>query len=198
MTQTPPSKRTRIKLPPTHGDDFEIRHVGPSIPEGSGKVYVWSEALSELIHASLRRPTVMQSAILVGGVYAGPGLRFVEVRGFIDLERFDNTTELARSLNDSWVPLNNRVERQGGGWTILGWACLREREGALLERELQVLHRSFFNLPHQLLLSLDPVSEEITLYGFDETSRLVQIGFELVTPRHPERDVFYDYESDDF
>lgn len=176
-------RRSEIKLPPENTADTELRHVGPSTPEGSAKVYVWAEALEELIHASLRRPTVMQAAVLVGGFYAGPGERFVELRGFIDLDRFDDTTDLARALNDSWIPLKNRVERQGGGMSILGWACLRREERPQLARDLHVLHRSFFNLPHQLLLVLDPETQEISLYGFDETSRLVHIGFELVSPR---------------
>lgn len=176
-------RRSEIKLPPVQSELTEILRLGPSMTPQATKVYVWADALTELIYAALRRPTVMQTAILVGGLYAGPGERFVEIRGYVDLERFDDSFDFSRELNEAWLPLNNRISRRGEGMSMIGWACLRTATEDEPARDLQVAHRSFFNLPHQILLTIDPETQHLALYGFDEIGRLVQIGFHLVRPR---------------
>jgi len=176
-------QRSEIKLPPIHSELTELRHVGPPLIKGAAKVYVWADALCELIYAGLRRDSVMQAAVLVGGVYAGPGETFVEVRGYADLERYEDTTDFARSINEDWTLLRNRLARREERVSIVGWACLRQGLESELARDLQIAHRSFFNLPHQLLLAIEPHTQELALYGFDEIGRLVQIGFQLVVRR---------------
>lgn len=174
-------QRSEIKLPPLTSELTELRHVGPALIPGAAKVYVWADALTELIYAGLRRDSVMQAAVLVGGVYSGPGELFVEVRGYADLERYDDTTDFAQSINEDWTLLRNRLSRKDV--SVVGWACLRNDLVGELPRDLQIAHRSFFNLPHQLLFAIEPVTQELALYGFDEIGRLVQIGFELVIAR---------------
>lgn len=180
LTQLP---RSEIKLPPVASELTELRSIGPRPAPGTPTVYVWADALTELIYAGLRRPDDMQAAILVGGLYAGPGQMFIELRGYTDLERFEDTRDFSRNLGESWIPLTNRLARREEGLSILGWACIRKDQGSEPARDLQITQRSFFNLAHQLMLTIDPVHQEVALYGFDESGGLVQIGFQLVIAR---------------
>lgn len=168
-----------IRMPPEPSDTRTLVPMGPERPRGAANVYIWADALHELVRASSRRPTVMQAACLLGNLCAGPGERFVEVRGYMDLDRYDSPLDFARDINEEWTTLTNRARRMGEGMSILGWACMRAEE-SVLARDAQLAHRSFFNLPFQLLLSIDPEREDVALYGFDETSHLVQVGFQLV------------------
>lgn len=171
-----------IRIPPVASEDRALFWMGPpEIPDAT-KVYVWADALHELIRAATHRPTVMQTALLLGSLCAGPGERFVEVRGYMDLHRYDDVREFAQNINDEWTSLNNRARRNGDGLSIVGWASLRENESPL-GRDLQMAHRSFFNLPYQIMFTIDPQTEEVALYGFDEIGHLVQVGFQLVVDR---------------
>lgn len=178
--QTLPS--VHIRIPPEASDDRALFSMGPPEIPGATKVYVWADALHELVRAAARRPKVMQAAVLVGSLCAGPGERFVEIRGYMDLDRYDDTREFAQNLNDEWTALNNRARRNGDGLSIVGWACLRQNDTPLA-RDIQMAHRSFFNLPYQVMLTIDPGTEEVALYGFDEIGHLVQVGFQLVVDR---------------
>lgn len=168
-----------IRIPPEASETRAVIPMGPERVRGAANVYIWADALHELVRAAKRRPTVMQAACLLGNLCAGPGERFVEVRGYMDLDRYDDPLDFARNINDEWTTLNNRARRMGEGMNLLGWACMRA-EDTPLARDIQLAHRSFFNLPFQLFLSIDPENEEVALYGFDETSHLVQVGFQLV------------------
>lgn len=168
-----------IRIPPQKSDTRSLVHLGPERVRGAVNVYVWADMLQELMRAASRRPDVMQAAILVGNVCAGPAERFLEVRGYLDLDRHDDALDFARNINEEWTTLVNRAQRLGDRMSILGWASMRATNTPL-ERDIQLAHRSFFNLPYQLLLLINPKSEEVALYGFDETSHLVQIGFQLV------------------
>lgn len=172
-----------IRIPPQDSEHRNVVWIGPERVRGAAKVYVWADVLNELMRAASRRPTVMQAAILVGNVCAGPGERFVEIRGYMDLDRHDDPLDFARNINEEWTTLVNRARRIGEGMSVLGWAALREQPTPL-PRDIQLAHRSFFNLPYQLLCTIDPALEEVALYGFDETSHLVQVGFQLVVDRN--------------
>lgn len=178
-----PLQRNNIKLPPANDETTVLRWVGPAAVPGAATVYMWADFVTELLYAALQRPDVMQTALLVGGVFAGPGEVFVEARGYIDLERFDDIHEFARTTNEHWTLTLNRLQRRDEALGVVGWAVLREGLGDPPSRDLQLAHRSFFNLPHQLLLSVDPKTQQLALYGFDEIGRLVQIGFQLVSQR---------------
>jgi|GEM_PF-6567282 len=171
-----------IRIPPQTSETRSLVALGPERVRGAINVYMWADVLHELMRAASRRPDVMQTAILVGNVCAGPAERFLEVRGYLDLDRYDDALDFARNINEEWTTLVNRAQRFGERMSILGWAAMRADENRL-ERDLQLAHRSFFNLPYQLLLTINPKSEEVALYGFDETSHLVQVGFQLVVDK---------------
>lgn len=171
-----------IRIPPEASENRALFSMGPPEIVGATKVYVWADALHELVRAATRRPTMMQAAILLGSLCAGPGERFVEVRGYMDLDRYDDTRDFAQNVNDEWTALNNRARRTGDGLSMVGWAILRQND-VPLPRDIQMAHRSFFNLPYQVMLTVNPDAEEVALYGFDEIGHLVQIGFELVVDR---------------
>lgn len=176
-------KRSNIKLPPSNDELTVLRWVGPSATPPAATVYLWADFVTELLYAALHRPDVLQTALLVGGLFSGPGEVFVEVRGYIDLERFDDVYEFARETNEHWKLTQNRLAQRDETLSLVGWAALRPGLEDPPARDLQLAHRSFFNLAHQLMLAIDPKTQELALYGFDEIGRLVQIGFQLVSQR---------------
>ncbi len=182
MSQVSEMKRLQplhIKLPPTSSATRTVTPIGPEMQRESLQVYLWAPVVTDLLKAARRRPRVFQTALLVGSVCAGPAERFLEVRGYIDLERHDDFQDFIRTLEESWTILNNRIARQDEPFVLAGWALLASQEKPL-GKSLQMTHRSFFNLPYQNLLTVDPKKEELVLYGYDETGYLAPIGYKVV------------------
>lgn len=172
-----------LRSPVRSSELWDVTAHGCDDTPGAARVYLWGDVIEELVYAALERPDVMQSALLSGQHYQGPDGPFVEVRGYADLSRYDSASEILRELNDDWTLLNNRVERQGEGLRLVGWALLEARATNQLSRAAQVVHRTFFNLGFQLLVEVDPAERRIAVYGFDERGCLINTPFYLVRRR---------------
>lgn len=175
-------KQSNLRPAPVEDENTEIVAMGPAT-SGAACVYLWQDLLRALIEAAQAKPNSTQVALLLGRLSVDVGTIVVEIRGYIELETYDTLTDFCRATNDYWSVLQNKVDRREDGLRIFGWACLQSGDRGELTRVHQVTHRSFFNYPHQVFLQIDPSSQNVALYGFDENGRLVHIGFHLVRPR---------------
>ncbi len=146
-------------------------------------LYVWADVIEELVYAALHAPHTRQAALLLGGAWQGPNGDFVEVRGFSSLMKGDVDADFATELADDWRLLNNRASRIGEGMGVVGWATMREGISGRLASSVQMLHRSFFNLPFEVMLALDSVDKTVGAWAVDRSGYLINVGFNLVSRR---------------
>lgn len=161
-----------------------IRRSGPDTTLKSGSVFVWQNMIEELTYASRRSPNILQAAILIGQVIESGIGNAIEIRGYVGLDSFDDLREFSEELADSWDLTMNRVLRISEGYFPLGWCVIAGDStlGGLTQRE-RLTHRTFFNLPFQVMLRMNPHTEEVSIFGFDESRLLIQTGFRVVHRR---------------
>ena len=181
---TTPLRRLDLRHPVVPSEQWDVRRMGPEAA-GGGQVYLWEDAVEELIYAGLSAPRSLQTALLAGGSWEGPDGRFIEVRGYTELGRPADLGAFCRELTEDWTLVRNRVARRDPPMLVLGWVVMGPdvTTGDGLAEELQRVHRTFFNLPHQVTLTISTSTSTVALYGFDERGRLINIGFHLVRRR---------------
>lgn len=173
---------SNLRPAPVEDEQTEIVYIGP--PSGDRmRVYLWADVLHELIRVGLESPSRLHTALLLGRIGLEMGSMRVEIRGYMDLEVHDDLQEFCQSTNEYWPQIQNRMERRTDELRLHGWVCIQSGDEGRLTRTHQVVHRSFFNYPHQLFMMIDPTSQNVGLYGFDENGRLVHIGYHLVRVR---------------
>jgi hypothetical protein len=164
-------------------ESTDVRTHGPDRAEGAAAIYLWQDMLSEFIYASLRSPESLQAALLIGQLVESSVGRAIEVRGYIGLDKYDDLVQFSRETADAWEITQNRIKRVSPGYLCLGWALSNpDQHDTLSERE-RLTHRTFFNLPFQVMLRMNPQTEETSLFGFDENGWLIQTGFNVVHKR---------------
>ena len=183
---TPPQltklKTSNLRPVPVEDEYTEFVWIGPE-RSPHAQVFVRVEVLQELIQASLGAPRSTRTALLLGRVGVDVGQCFIEILGYTDLDTHESLREFCRATTDYWPMMMSRLERRDDRLLLMGWACMEAGDKGVLTRVHQVTHRTFFNFPHQVFLLLDPESQHVALYGFDESNRLVHIGYNLVRPR---------------
>jgi proteasome lid subunit RPN8/RPN11 len=118
----------------------------------------WDELLA---HASSRRD------IEVGGVLLGLGdgsaVR-VEV-ALPALAARGGSTHVTFTA-DTWAQIHREIDERFTGMTIVGWYHTHPGFGVFLSEMDLFIHRSFFDLPFQLAVVVDPVSGERGVFAW--------------------------------
>lgn len=159
-----------------------IRRMGAPRTAGSA-VYIWQDVLSELAYAARYRPAEYQTALLTGTQRVGGVGGAVLVQGFCELSTAAGPLAFAAELVSDWNMVVNRLRHTNSGLKLLGWVSMRRDSQGLLHESEQFVHRTLFNLPHQLTVVLDPLHEKIGVWGADSQGFLVNLGFNLVVPQ---------------
>lgn len=161
---------------------FALQRLGAPRLDGAA-VYLRRAPLDELIFAAGYAPDRLQAAVLVGTVGPGDPASFVEIAGYADLDAWPNDTALVRAWLDDQIPMRRRVERMGAGMTLVGHAIVRPGAGSRPTAADERLHRTFLNLPWQVTVLIDPQDRTVGVWGVDPDGALINVGFNLVTPR---------------
>jgi hypothetical protein len=157
--------------------------MGAPRTAGAG-VYIWQDVIAELAYAARFRPDVYQTALLSGTQRVGGTGSAVLVQGFCELSSVAGPLAFAAELVSDWTMVVNRLRHASPALKLLGWVTVRRDSHGLLHDSEQFVHRTLFNLPHQLTVVLDPVHEKIGVWGADPQGFLVNLGFNLVVPQH--------------
>jgi hypothetical protein len=179
---TPSRTEDELGFPVAPGSRFDIERVGQPRPGGMA-VYIWRDVLAELCRAAALRPEAFQTALLIGTVRdaaAGAGLL---VQGYAELGTWTSESAFLEDTEGDWTLILNRLRRTNPSMRPLGWVCMRPDTGGALQPWDEFVHRSLFNLPFQVTLTIDGRDESCALWGPDALGYLVNIGFNLVTPR---------------
>lgn len=175
---TKPTRR-----PFVHPDDgYRLEGRGPEDSVTAGSVFVWDDMLRELAFAADHAADHTQTALLIGPIVENSVGLGIEVRGYVGLERYADLDEFREDTIQHWSMLQNRIARIGDGFAGLGWVHLRgDGEHGLSEAE-RLVHRTFFNLPYQITMTLEGSDERVSIFGFDESGWLRQTRFHVVQP----------------
>lgn len=147
-----------------------LERAGPTL-------YVFADVLEEvLFHAGYRDEPSL--CLLIGGGYAGPAGRYIEVEGFA-ASRYvahidDAASALARAVPDLAAELTDPREQ------ILGWSFGAAGSQGRMTHEALRIHMTWFNLPHQVFLSIDPASQQYGFHQRGHDGRMLNIGFNLI------------------
>lgn len=120
-------------------------------------VTIRSDVAAELAYAAEYRPDAYQACILIGR----PTPTGADVVGFTDLAAADGAMDFLRELAADWTPMQRRVARTGSDLEVVGWASIRPHSQGRVDDAEALVHRTFFNLPHQVTLVIDPATGEM-------------------------------------
>jgi hypothetical protein len=166
---------------PTGPKGHQIRRLGVPRPAGAA-LFVWQDVLAELCMAAQRRQDTFQTAILLGSVREAAAGTGVLVQGYAEMSTWrDEMTFLHETLDD-WSMLVNRARRGIAPLRPVGWVSMVSGAQGQIRPLDEFLHRSLFNLPFQVLLSLDGQNDRCAAWATDAQGYLVNIGFNLVMP----------------
>ena len=149
MTEDSDRSVRRARGPVLPSDEHALRRLGEARTDG-GAAYLWSAVAEELIYAALYRAERLQIALLLGDVRRGPGGPFVEIKGYTELATYPDHDTYIEELNADWQLTHNRIQRTYPGLRIVGWVSMRAGSQGVISAEEQIVHRTFFNLPHQV------------------------------------------------
>lgn len=185
----PPTELPRRREPSASAGVAVLWH-GEHVTDGP-RVYIYRDVLDELMfHACYTQQR--SSALLTGLVFDGARGPFMEIQGFIEASTFSDPVEWLTGLNRRFQMVINRFSR-ASDLMILGWSYAHYGCGGCVDADALLIHSTFFNLSHQLVLALDPDDETLGLYQRASTGALLNTGFGLVgartEPASPHQDV---------
>lgn len=170
----------RRPAPEADGKTALTRH-GPRKERGAD-IYINAQVLQELEFAVESRPDKLQLGLLIGTAAEGSPCDFVEINGFAELSAFFSLKAWREELVKYWRLIFNRIGRAWPKDQLLGWVVLAPEVSDHMRAELEMLHRSFFGLPWQVLLVVDSAAQTMSLRAPNESGALISTGFILVTP----------------
>ena len=143
-------------------------------------MFIRSDVADELAYAARYRPVVYQACVLLGH----RSEQGVEVSAYTGLASFDGPFLFLRELIDDWLLVTRRIDRDAPGLEVLGWGSFRPGSEGKLSMAEQIVHRTFFNLPEQVTLSMDPTTDAIAAHGADSSGQLVLIPLDSPSYGH--------------
>lgn len=145
----------------------------------SARFRIWRDVLDELGVAATHRASVERGGLLLGREPAdasGP-----TCTGYRELEPIDGLVPWLNGLQRDWPRLSRRLERSAPD-RLLGWVWIRPGGGVGLTPEAQLVHRTLFGLPWQVMCVVDASTGGLAFFGTDAERALVNIPFDLVLP----------------
>lgn len=161
---------------------FALQRHGEPRLDGAA-VYLRRAPLDELVFAARYAPERLQAAVLVGTVGPGDPAAFVDIGGYTDLDAWPTDGALVRSWLEDQEPMQRRIARIGQRMVRVGHAVLRPGGRSRPTSADERLHRTFLNLPWQVTVLIDPAEETIGVWGVDHSGALINVGFNLISPR---------------
>lgn len=156
------------------------RRFGPT-REGGAVLSIWGDAAQALLSAAAEAEAPFRTALLLGQAgNTGAGV-VTEIRAWAELETYRHEQAFVAELMTSWEQTVNRLSRAYRGLVLCGWASIRAASGGALRPDAEMVHRTFFGLPWQVTLVVDPSSEALAFYGPTGTGELVNVGFNVLS-----------------
>lgn len=167
------------KSPFLPSENYDIRRLGEHDTEAP-TVYIFQDVAEELIFTAQFRVAQMSVGVLTGGYYEGPAGRYVELRGFDHSRVVESMLEFAHQLRMDWPSMRQDKTLLEARLIPLGWFVSRPGCKAQPGPFELMIQLSFFNLPYHIGILIDPVSRELGVYHSGGSSRMKNVGFNLI------------------
>jgi len=145
-------------------------------------VYVFADVFEEImLQVSYKAEPCL--CILTGGYHQGPTGEFIEIQGFSSTSWVDSTMDSIELLEQRHALLRREFEAQDTGARILGWSHGLPGSAGQMNEEVAFVHLTFFNLPFQVCMILDPEGEKVGVFRRGEAGAMHNIGFKLISAK---------------
>jgi hypothetical protein len=165
--------------PAPAGDGVALTEFGPAGDAGP-RIYLRAQALDAFLGRSQGR-SQHAAALLVGGTYRDERGPYVEIDAIEAPVWVDRTLDLYSLFSGSHRRTREALAKEPQPRSILGWAHHVPRLEGRPSPGCALIHKTFFNLPEQVLLVLDAAQERVGLYRAAPQGALVNVGFVLVS-----------------
>ncbi len=161
-----PSARVRIQ-------HFGQRH------EAGPRIYLFADVLDELTRQAAWRPDPCV-CLLTGGFYDGPAGPYIEIQGFAEAAWLEHTREAQGVFKRRYKALRETLARDSPEQRVVGWFHGLPGCGGQPDPEVLLVHMTWFNLPFQVCMLLDPQDERLGFFHRGPDGALHNVGFKLI------------------
>lgn len=154
---------------------------GP-VGETTAQVVVQETVLDELVAEARRSPRAEVGGVLVGGYYEYNSIRFVTVDGWIPARLAESERLAVHFTHDAWAAVERERERRFPTKRMVGWYHTHPRSGIYFSGRDTFAHRSFFSLPWQTALVIDPSTGDLGFFSW-RGDEVVPTGYYYLTDR---------------
>ena len=174
------------------GQDDELRQIAPPAnarefgTQGVADVdvYVDDAAMRDAVAYAFSAKDKLLLGVLAGELCAWEGRTYVTVRAFIPARKAVSSTGAAKFTREAWEDVKRiRLERYPR-LRMVGWMQSLPGFGVVVTQMSASLHQSYFDLPHQVLLTVDPVSDDVGFFGW-KAGKLERTGFRAFAETSP-------------
>jgi len=137
--------------------------LGRQVDAASARLYLQAEAGRVLMRHAMSVTDREVGGILVGSVHHDRG-EFVLATGAIPAKYSQESRANLTFTHACWQYMLAEQERSFPGTVIVGWYHTHPGYGLFLSGQDLYIHRSFFTLPHQVAVVVDPIAGALALF----------------------------------
>ena len=168
------------RVPPSEDPNYKIRKFGQT-DEFETQIYIRSTILKEIVEYSRTNMSRELGGVMVGGYYTHKGRPFIEVEHYIAAKLGESRTASFKFTHESWHEILVAKEKSFPDSPLVGWHHTHPSFGIFLSGMDMFIHTGYFNLPWQVALVVDPVSDKLGFFQWKGTE-VVKCGFHTVAP----------------
>jgi proteasome lid subunit RPN8/RPN11 len=162
-----------------------IRVMG-DVRETDLRILIRKSLLKEIIEYSNRVKSRETGGLLIGNVFRDGDIRFIEIEAFVSAEHAEENPASLKFTHDTWSSVTKRWDelkeqrKDLEDSVMVGWHHTHPTFGIFLSSHDRFIHEGYFDLPFQVALVVDPVSERFGFFQWRRAGserKLVDCGF---------------------
>lgn len=139
-------------------------------------IYVDDAAMRESVGYAFSARDKLVLGVLVGNLHRWQGRLHTLVHAFIPARKAVSTSASCKFTREAWEDVKQIRADRFPDQRIVGWMQSLPGFGVVVTEMSASLHQSYFDLPHQVLLTVDPVSDDVGFFGW-KAGKLERSGF---------------------
>lgn len=143
-------------------------------------IYVDDTAMREAVGYAFSARDKLVLGVLVGDLRRWKGRHYTVVHAFIPARKAVSSAASCKFTRAAWEDVKQIRADRFPDLRIVGWMQSLPGFGVVITEMSASLHQSYFDLPHQVLLIVDPVSDDVGFFGW-RAGKLERTGFHAFT-----------------
>lgn len=139
-------------------------------------IYVDDTAMREAVGYAFSAREKLVLGVLVGDLFRWQGRTYTSIQAFIPARKAVSTSGSCKFTREAWEEVKQIRASRFPHQRIVGWMQSLPSFGVVITEMSASLHRSYFDLPHQVLLIVDPVTDDVGFFGW-KAQKLERTGF---------------------